>query len=120
MGMKNLPLQLQPAAMLVEGLSVAARESVRRINRNLAEHSRGRAGSTLRPGGATPLWNALIATLRPWLTRRGDKAQLARLLGVPRQRVHDFLVGRGRMPDAERTLLLLEWLAARQRGVKPG
>ncbi len=117
--MKNLPLQLQPAAMLVEGLSVVARESARRINRSLGERAAARAGVTLRPGSATPLWNALIASVRPWLNRRGEKVQLARLLGVPRQRVHDFLVGRGRMPDAERTLLLLEWLAARQRGVKP-
>ena len=105
--------------MLIEGLSVAARESARLINRYRGERPRSGIGATLRPGTSTPLWNALIAAVRPWLRRRGDKAQLARLLGVPRQRVHDFLVGRGRMPDAERTLLLLEWLAARQRGVKP-
>ena len=105
--------------MLAEGLSDIAAESARRIGRHLREQTRVRVGATLRPGSSTPLWNALVASLRPWLQRRGEKALLARLLGVPRQRVHDFLVGRGRMPDAERTLLMLEWLAARQRGLKP-
>ncbi len=45
---------------------------------------------------------------------------LGRLLGLPRQRVHEFIVGRGRMPDAERTLLLMEWLAVRKRTLKSG
>src|SRR4051812_24535741 len=114
-----MPLQLQPAAVLAEELAIAARESARRINRYVRARARAGVGVTLRPGRATPRWNELVVVLRPWLQRRGEKAQLARLLGVPRQRVHDFLVGRGRMPDAERTMLLLEWLAARRRGAKP-
>jgi len=36
---------------------------------------------------------------------------------VPRQRVDDYIIGRKRLPDAERTLLLLHWLAARQKGI---
>jgi len=47
------------------------------------------------------------------------KAQLARLLGLPRQRLHLLLVAKTACPDAERTLLLLRWLLARQRGIKP-
>ena len=105
--------------MIADGLSALARESARRIGRQWQEHTRERTGATLRPGPDTVLWNELVASLRPWLHKRGEKTQFARLLGIPRQRVHDYLIGRGRMPDAERTLLMIEWLAARQRGAKP-
>ena len=75
----------------------------------------------MRPGAETPLWNALVKEVRAELRRRGDKVRLGRLLGLPRQRVHDFLVGHGRMPDAERTLLLMEWLViARKHREKHG
>jgi hypothetical protein len=33
------------------------------------------------------------------------------MLGVPAQRVHDYFVRQSAMPDAERLLLLLGWLA---------
>lgn len=104
---------------MMEGLSDAAQKSAHQLARRYHEATRRRIGATLRPGPTTPLWNSLVADLRPLLRRRGEKVLLARVIGVPRQRVHDFLVGRGRMPDAERTLLLLEWLAARRRGAKP-
>ena len=42
--------------------------------------------------------------------------KLARLLGIPRQRITDYLRGSRAYPDAERTLLLLCWVARRQRG----
>lgn len=102
--------------VLVEGLTALARESALRINRYLIERSRRHVGETLRPGPHTPLWNAFVNSARPYLRKRGAKIRLARLVGVPRQRIHDYLVGRGRMPDAERMLLLLDWLSAQQRG----
>jgi hypothetical protein len=111
--------QLRAYGELIDILSEAARESARQLARSYREATRQRIGSTLRPGSKTPLWNALVAEARPLLRRHGEKAVLARLLGLPRQRVHDFLVGHGRMPDAERTLLLIEWIAARQRPSAP-
>lgn len=65
------------------------------------------SGATLRPGKDTPLWNELRAQLRPHLCKRGQQASLARLLGLPRQRINAFVTGGGEMPDAERTLQLL-------------
>ena len=112
------PPRLFPVIVLADGVSAIARESARCV-RQAGKQMRAPVGVTLRPGPQTPLWNELVGTLRSWLKRRGEKVLLARVLGIPRQRVHDFLVGRGRMPDAERTLLMLEWLAARQRGEKP-
>jgi len=70
---------------------------------------------TLRPGSETPLWNQLVKTVRPLLKQRGAKALLARELGLPRQRVHEFLVGRTAQPGAERALFLLAWAARRWR-----
>jgi hypothetical protein len=68
-------------------------------------------GSKLRPGPLTPLWNALVLTVRPHLQYWGAQSNLARMLGVPAQRVHDYFVRQSAMPDAERVLLLLGWLA---------
>ncbi len=62
------------------------------------------------------MWNELAKAVRAQLTRYGDKARLGRLLGLPRQRVHELLLYRRHMPDAERTLLLLAWLSARHQG----
>jgi hypothetical protein len=112
--------RLRLPSLLMDGLTEAARESARRLSRNYHEATRRRVGSTLRPGPSTPLWNALAMEARPLLKRRGEQAMLGRLLGLPRQRVHEFIVGRGRMPDAERTLLLMEWLAVRKRTLKSG
>lgn len=59
----------------------------------------------------------LAALLRPELKAYGDKARLARYLGLPRQRITEFLTGRTkRLPDAEITLRLLHWLAAKRSG----
>ena len=80
---------------------------------------RGRRGATLRPGRETPLWNALREQLRPHLLKRGEQANLARVLGLPRQRVNAFVTGGGQMPDAERTLQLLAWLMAARHGRPP-
>lgn len=68
---------------------------------------------TLRPGDCTPLWNEMRQQLSIHLKRRGAQASLARTLGLPRQRVNEFVTRKAQMPDAERTLMLLAWLAAR-------
>ena len=91
-------------------LSPAGRASVR-----LRGQPRNSGGGTLRPGRETPLWNQLVTQCRPLLKRRGEKAQLARLLGVHRQAINEYFVSQNRMPDAERTLLLIEWLEARRK-----
>jgi hypothetical protein len=62
-------------------------------------------------GEESPLWNALATALRAELRPRGAKARLARLLGIPRQRLNDFLIARRRLPDAEIALQLAAWLA---------
>ncbi|MFH1497335.1 MAG: hypothetical protein ABII82_05860 [Verrucomicrobiota bacterium] len=73
----------------------------------------GSRGRTLRPGNDTELWNALADHIEPMLADYGAKANLARVLDVPRQRIHDYFVGRTQMPDAERLLHLLGWLVTR-------
>lgn len=78
--------------------------------------TRPRRGHTLKPGIDTPIWNELSAAVKAQLSRRGEKAKLARILGLPRQRVYELLNTRSSLPDAERTLLLLAWLQARNHG----
>lgn len=92
-----------------------SRAAIKRLNRKPRPY-----GCTLKPGLDTPTWNALVEAVRPHLNKRGEKAQLARILLVHRGRVHDYFVRRTAMPDAERTLLLLQWLALRQAGRSPG
>jgi hypothetical protein len=88
----------------------AAQRQARR--RGPASGSRYRA---LKPGSQTPLWNELVALAVKRFWRRGDKTNLGRYLGLPRQRIHKLLVERSACPDAERTLLLLVWVRARLR-----
>jgi len=76
-------------------------------------------GGTLRPGKETPLWNVLRVQIRQYLTKRGDQAQLGRLLGLPRQRIQAFATAGSQMPDAERTLQLLAWLSLVRQGWYP-
>lgn len=83
--------------------------------RSLRRRPRG-SQKTLKPGLESPLWNELADAVQNRLTRYGEKARLARVLGLPRQRVHELIRTRRHMPDAERTLLLLTWLSARERG----
>lgn len=109
-----LPLSLWPIEILLGALSDIARASARR---RMASSRTG--GATIRPGRDTPLWNQLVTDVRPLLKKRGEKAQLARLLGLQRQAVNEYFVSGRRMPDAERTLLLLEWVQLRQAGRKP-
>lgn len=84
-----------------------------------AKRRRRRGGKTLRPGSETPLWNSLRAQLKPHLRSYGSQVNLGRLLGLPRQRINAFVTGGAQMPDAERTLQLLAWLAAVKSGRPP-
>jgi hypothetical protein len=104
---------LTVGGIIADAAEHTARAAKRQINRTL----RPRRGHTLKPGVDTPLWNELTEALRAKLTRRGDKVNLGRLLGLPRQRIDDFLRGNSALPDAERTLLLLQWLHAKNKGI---
>lgn len=98
--------------LLEDGVNVAAQ----RIRKSRQPAPRRGVGKTLRPGAQTPLWNALVEQALPYLGKRGSKVRLARFLGLPRQRLHDCLKARHATLDAERTLRLFCWLAARQQG----
>lgn len=111
---------------LVEDLIDAAAEAARRVRTARVPRRSPRSQLTLRPGPDTPLWNELVRQVQPHLRKYGSKAQLARLLGLPRQRLQDCLKSGAACLDAERTLLLLGWLGFFQRGgdlvpmVRPG
>jgi hypothetical protein len=107
-----------PAA-LAEILAEAAIAFVENRRRAFRIARRVRKGGTLRPGRATPLWNALVAEVRPRLRKHGAQVNLGRLLGLDRQTVHAYFVARSRMPDAERTLQVLTWLIAVRKGLPP-
>jgi transcriptional regulator with XRE-family HTH domain len=101
------------SGLLADAAFLAARSAHRQVQKAM----RPKRGQTLRPGNDTPLWNELVGALRGSLNKYGDKAKLGRYIGVPRQRIDDFLNGKRALPDAERTLLLLHWLDAKQRGI---
>lgn len=109
------------AFQIVETLIAAAARSATQMAAARAvaarrRHRPPRYQLTLRPGTDTPLWNELVKQVSPHLRKRGSKAQLARLLGLPRQRLQDCLKAGSASLDAERTLLLLGWLGFFQRG----
>jgi hypothetical protein len=100
---------------LSEILFAAGEEGLRDLK---AKFRRRRKGSfkTIRPGPYTPRWNQLRLALRLELRPYGSKVRLARYLGIHPQRITDFIAGHRRMPDAELTLQLLHWLAAKKAG----
>jgi hypothetical protein len=101
-----------------KALDIAVSTGARRAHAALRSR-RKRPYRTRRPGFASPLWNVCATQLRRALVRRGAKARLARYLGIPRQRLTDFLRARTRLPDAELTLRLLHWLAEHRAGRDP-
>ncbi len=105
------PPGLAALYLFQDALAAASRAADARRRRRAPKR-----GLTLLPGPDTPLWNELVRQVRPHLRKRGSKVQLARLLGLPRQRLHVCLKAERGCLDAERTLLLLAWLSARQRG----
>ncbi|MDI1320772.1 MAG: hypothetical protein PSW75_11370 [bacterium] len=111
----STPYSLRPFEDLIDALTTKGRASARALR-----GPRRKVGATLRAGTATPLWNQLVREILPFLKVRGEKARLAHLLGVHRQAVNEYFVSRSRMPDAERVLLLREWVQVRQAGKRPG
>lgn len=107
--------RLRPYFEIIEWLTDAAAESARRTVGKLKRRPPKR-GLTLQPGADTPLWNELVRQVTPLLRRRGSKVHLARILGIPRQRLHVCLKAQAGCLDAERTLLLLAWLCACRQG----
>jgi transcriptional regulator with XRE-family HTH domain len=99
-------------------LAEAAEAAARQIRTQLRPRRRG-AFLVRRPGIESPLWNAFVPLLRTALKPYGSKARLARYLGIPRQRLNDYLNGRTRLPDAELTLRMLHWLAEIRGGRNP-
>lgn len=57
------------------------------------------------------LYAKLISRIERAVKKRGAKARLARCMGVPRQRVTEWLTGAG-APTAAKTLELLAWVEA--------
>lgn len=112
----RLPPQLTIPAELSVVLVDAAVKAARAAAAAVPSRQRVRKGKTLRPGAGTPLWNALATCVQAHFQRRGERARLARVLGLPRQRVTELLRARRHLPDAERTLMLLVWLHAREHG----
>jgi hypothetical protein len=110
-----IPAGLRATGGLALILSEAAEQAARRAMRSMRHRFRRRIGATVRPGELTPLWNELVKQAQPHLRKRGSKSDLARLLKLPRQRVHDCLKARTACFDAERALLLMCWVAAKQQ-----
>lgn len=90
---------------------IAARLAKKRLRRK-----RRGAYLTRRPGGETPMWNTCVEMLRVELKPYGSKVRLARYLGVPKQRVTDFVTNNSRMPDAETLLQIMDWLSHKRAG----
>ena len=109
LGRLDLPVGL--ILLLLEAAEKAVRRSVGKYKRRPPKR-----GLTLQVGIDTPLWNELVRQVVPLLRKRGSKVHLGRLLGVPRQRLQVCLKAKTAYLDAERTLLLLAWLASQHRG----
>lgn len=103
----------------IGGLLADAAEAGARRVQSAIRRPRSAVGQSRRPGPDTPMWNACVDELRSALQLRGAKARLARYLGIPKQRVTDFVRGRRRLPDAELALRLLHWLAEQRAGRDP-
>ncbi|MDI1336964.1 MAG: hypothetical protein PSU94_12345 [Lacunisphaera sp.] len=101
--------------MFYPAFEAAANTASKRIHLALRPHRRG-SYKTRRPGHDTPMWNVFAHMIKTELRPYGSKVRLARYLGIPKQRLQDFLNGRSRLPDAELTLRMLHWLAAKRDG----
>ena len=105
--------------MELGGVFFDAAGAAARQTRHALRPRRKASYATRRPGVESPLWNLFVAELRTELAPLGSKVRLARFLGIPKQRLHDFLKGRSRLPDAELTLRLLHWLSEKRAGRDP-
>lgn len=114
----DVPLhpRLRSLATLAEGVEIAARELARVARkRKDPREPRSRRGGTLRPSAQTPLWNAIVVMVKSQLKHRGDRANLARELGVHRARIGEYFDCQSAMPDAERALQLLVWVSRKNQ-----
>lgn len=122
----RLPLGIEALSEFVGLLGEAGVVAARRASRATFRAIDRRGGKALPSPSpaespaesATPMWDVLRDQLRAALAPPNAKARLGRYLGVPRQRVTDYLNGR-RQPDGETTLRLLHWLAATRAGHDP-
>ena len=113
--------QLRLLLDLAGGLELAARELAKAARKRMdARKPRSGRGATLRPSAETPLWNAIATLVKPQLARRGDRALLARELGVHRARIGEYFDTNTAMPDAERALQILIWIARKERKTQSG
>lgn len=111
------PARLNTLYGLADGLLSLGDAALLAATKAYKKRHRISRGGTIRPGPDTPLWNELAAETRRLIRRHGEKANLGRFLGLPRQRIHQYLMEKSAGPDAERTLLLLVWVSARRRGL---
>ena len=98
-----------------EVLAEAAEEAGKKLQRQWKPRRKG-SFETRRPGEDTLMWNALADMIARELKPYGSKVRLARYLGIPKQRLYDYLKRPTRMPDAEILLRMLNWLATKQAG----
>lgn len=122
--MERTHLSTNSAVRLMEALGqaafVAAEAGALHAYEQLRPKRKGGFRQRRQPGQATPLWNVLTAELRGELREHGAKKRLADHLGLPAQRLSEFLNARHpRLPDGEVTLRLLHWLSERQAGRDP-
>ncbi len=108
------PSYIELLTEIAEAAFIASRESIEKHQTSKRRKS-GPNRQSMRPGIDTPLWNELRKRIQFHTSKHGAKAVLARELGLPRQRLHQFLREGSAMPDAERTLLLLGWLIQQEK-----
>lgn len=107
----QMRLWFELGELLFDAAEIAARSTG-----HLTRKRRRVSYRTRRPGVESPTWNLCADLLRAELKPYGSKVRLARFLGIPKQRLNDFLKAGERLPDAELTLLMLAWLAGRRAG----
>lgn len=117
---QNLDPRIEAVLGVTEGFVFLARELARIAANQIPAKPGRRRGATVRPGPRTPMWNTLVKEVRPHLSGYGEKINLGRWLGVPPQRIHEYFVAGTAAPDAERTLLIVHWLALRRNGMRVG
>ena len=113
--MISIPPRLGAWLELSEILFEAGEAGLKQLRKTLRP-KRKASYLTRRPGTDTPMWNICALALRTELKPHGAKVRLARYLGIPKQRLSNFLAGRSRMPDAELTLQMLYWLSEKKAG----
>jgi len=113
----HMSARLKTLYGIADGFLLLGEAALRAATKTYQKRPPKPRGATIRPGPETPLWNELSAEIRRLIRKRGEKANLGRFLGLPRQRIHQYLMEKSSGPDAERTLLLLVWVSARRRGL---